>query len=351
MPALYDLIRPMLFRMDPEKVHDGTLRALGKAGRFRWMRRLLRGAFAYSHPSLRVRALGLDFPNPLGLAAGYDKDGSALPGLSSLGFGHVELGTVTPLAQRGNPMPRIFRLEKDEALINRMGFPNQGAAELLAHLQRRHSGEAVVGVNIGKGAATPLERAAQDYRSLLRAFHPLADYVAVNVSSPNTIGLRRLQAREHLEALLDELSEERAQLQSLSGKRIPMLIKLSPDLDEAELEDALGTIVSHGMDGVIATNTTLAREGLKSLGGSEAGGLSGAPLRQRALEVVRRMRVLTGDRLCIIGVGGIARASHAYEMLQAGANLVQVYTGLVYRGPGMVRAILRGLGEREEPAS
>ncbi len=339
----YRLIRPALFHLDAENAHDATLRLMALMGEFPTLRRLLHAIFAFPDPALSVRALGLEFSNPLGLAAGYDKDGRALSGLASLGFGHIELGTVTPLAQPGNPRPRIFRLAQDQALINRMGFPNQGAVKLRHHLKRGHRAGVVVGVNIGKGVDTPLECAVGDYANLLSEFHSIADYVAINVSSPNTIGLRRLQARDHLETLLGSLDPLRSELEVETGTRTPLLVKLSPDLNEAELEDALGAIVSSAMDGVIAANTTIHRNGLRSPSKNEAGGLSGAPLRRRALEMVRRIRRLAGDGMCIVGVGGIASAADAREMLEAGANLIQVYSGLVYHGPGLLRQILRGL--------
>jgi dihydroorotate dehydrogenase len=343
--SLYRLIRPAFFRLDAEKAHDATLRLLELVGGVPTMRHLLRALFAFPDPGLSVRAFGLDFCNPLGLAAGYDKDGRALDGLASLGFGHIELGTVTPLPQPGNPKPRVFRLVQDQALINRMGFPNQGAAKLRDRLKRGRRDGVVFGVNIGKGVDTPLERAVGDYTNLLSEFHSIADYAAINVSSPNTIGLRRLQARTHLEKLLSSLDSVRTKLEVETGIRTPLLVKLSPDLSEAELEDALEAIVSSNLDGIIATNTTINRNGLRSPASIEAGGLSGAPLRRRSLEMVRHIRRLAGDGLCIVGVGGIASAADAREMLEAGANLVQLYSGLVYHGPGLVRQILRGLRE------
>lgn len=339
----YRLIRPALFRFDAEKTHEAMLRLLEWAGRLPVMRRLLRAAFAFPDATLRVRAFGVEFANPLGLAAGFDKDGRALSGLASLGFGHIELGTVTPLPQAGNPKPRIFRLVRDQALINRMGFPNEGAAKLRHRLKRGFRNGVVLGVNIGKGADTPLEHAVDDYVNLLREFHSTADYVAINISSPNTVGLRRLQARTHLESLLGRLASVRTDLEIETRSRTPLLIKLSPDLSEAELEDAIGVIVSCDMDGVIATNTTIGRDGLTSSGRLETGGLSGVPLRRRSLQVVRNIRKLSGGGLCIVGVGGIACARDVREMLDAGASLVQLYSGLVYHGPGLMRQILREL--------
>jgi dihydroorotate dehydrogenase len=299
--------------------------------------------YALQHPALTVEAFGLRFANPLGLAAGYDKNGLALRGLACLGFGHLELGTVTPAAQPGNPRPRLFRLPEDHGLINRLGFPNAGAASLQARLRCGRPPGVVLGVNIGKGADTPLERAAEDYVALLEVFYDLADYLAVNVSSPNTTGLRRLQARRHLEGLLAALREARAARVRRSDRRLPILVKLAPDLSEAELEEAVGAIVEGEMDGIIATNTTLNRDSLRSSNSRETGGLSGRPLRDRSTQVIRQIHALTRGNLPIVGVGGIFEARDAAEKLQAGATLVQLYTGLIYRGPGIVREILRGL--------
>jgi dihydroorotate dehydrogenase len=340
---MYPRIRSLLFRLDPEQAHALTLRLLTLAGVLAPARAILRQAFCYPDPGLRVRALGLELPNPVGLAAGYDKDGRGLRGLACLGFGHLELGTVTPLPQPGNPRPRIFRLPEDEALINRMGFPNAGAEGLLRRLRRsRHTG-VVIGVNLGKGVSTPLERASEDYLSLLRSFYHHSDYLAINVSSPNTIGLRRLQAREHLESLLRSLAVERRSLGEAAGRHVPLLVKLAPDLTEDELADAAGAVLGAGLEGIIATNTTLVRPELRSLHRDETGGLSGQPLRRRSTEVIRHLARICGGRLTIVGAGGISGPDDAREKLDAGATLVQIYTGLVYRGPGLARAILKGL--------
>jgi dihydroorotate dehydrogenase len=344
--SAYRLLRPILFRLDPERVHDLTLRMLGLAGRAPIMPSALRRRFCYERPSLAVRIFGIDFPNPLGLAAGYDKDGRAMQGLACLGFGHLEIGTVTVLPQAGNPKPRIFRLAPDEAIINRMGFPNRGAAALLRRLRGSKPQGVILGVNIGKGQQTPLERAAEDYVALLAQFYAHVDYVAVNVSSPNTIGLRRLQARAQLEDLLKRLEEQRDGLYRASGRRMPILVKLSPDLQHQELEDALAAITATGMDGVIATNTTVDRAGLLSPQGCEEGGLSGAPLRSRATAMVADIHRLAGGSLPIVAAGGVLSLEDACEKLDAGAALVQLYSGLVYRGPGLVREILQGLAQR-----
>lgn len=340
---IYQRLRPLLFRLDPERAHALTLRLLAAAGGLAPLRAWLRRVFCLEDPGLSVEAFGLKFPNPLGLAAGYDKDGAALAGLACLGFGHVELGTVTPRPQAGNPRPRLFRLPEDEGLVNRMGFPNAGGEALLRRLGRGRAEGVRVGVNIGKGVETPLERAVEDYLTLLRLFHGSCDYLAINVSSPNTLGLRRLQARNQLEALLRALADERLQLAANSGSRIPMLVKLAPDLEDDELADAIEAIIRSGMDGVIATNTTVTRRGLLSPRGGETGGLSGRPLRARSTEVVRRIVSLSEGRLPVVGVGGVFGPEEAREKLDAGAVLVQVYTGLVYRGPGLAREVLKGL--------
>lgn len=339
----FEWLRGLLFRLDAERAHNITLRLLALAGELPPIRVMLRAVFSLPDPRLECEAFGITFPNPVGLAAGYDKQGLAMHGLACLGFGHLELGTVTPMPQVGNPRPRIFRLPEDRGLINRMGFPNAGAADLLKRLQRRRPEGVVVGVNIGKGADTPLGRAPEDYLVQLRAFYPVSDYLAVNVSSPNTIGLRRLQARAHLGVLLKELKQARDELHASTGRRVPLLIKLAPDLTEPELADAVETILQVGLEGVIATNTTVARDGLRSRRRGEMGGLSGRPLRARATASIGMIHRLSAGKLPIIGVGGVHDAGSAKEKLEAGATLVQLYTGLVYRGPGVVREILRGL--------
>ena len=340
---MYAAIRSLLFHLDPETAHHLTLRMLHLAAAVPPIKAILRRVYCLEDPRLHVHAFGLDFPNPIGLAAGYDKEGMGLHGLPCLGFGHFELGTVTLKGQPGNPRPRIFRLPEDQALINRMGFPNSGADPLLRRLRHGQPRGIVLGINIGKGIDTPLDQAAGDYVRLMRAFHPYADYLAVNVSSPNTVGLRRLQARRSLEDLLAALKAERERLQAEGDRHLPVLVKLAPDLSSDELEEAVEAIQGAGMDGIIATNTTLARSGLGSIHREQAGGLSGKPLYLRALEVVEQIHAKTQGAMPIIGVGGIFDHEDARKMLRAGASLVQVYSGLVYRGPGMVRQILTGL--------
>jgi dihydroorotate dehydrogenase len=339
----YEIVRRILFRMDPERVHELTLRLLALAGASVPGRAILRQMSGPVAGISGVEALGLRFPNPIGLAAGYDKDGQGLRGLSCLGFGHIELGTVTLQPQDGNPRPRIFRLPEDEALINRMGFPNAGAACLARRLRRGRPSGVIVGVNLGKGRDTPLERAAEDYVALLRLFVPLADYLAINISSPNTAGLRQLQARQALEGLMRELNVARDGLQE-AARRVPLVVKLSPDLDAAELDQAVGVLLDSGVEGVIATNTTVARPALRSIARSEQGGLSGRPLGERSLEVLRHIARLAGGRLAVIAAGGVFTAQDVRRRQDAGADLIQVYTGLVYRGPRLVGSLLRNGG-------
>ncbi|MCU0487529.1 MAG: quinone-dependent dihydroorotate dehydrogenase [Anaerolineales bacterium] len=338
---MYALFRPWLFRLDPERAHALTIQALQLVQILPPLQALLRASFRA--PQRPVEAFGLRFSNPVGLAAGYDKDGLAWRGLACLGFGHIEVGTVTWRPQPGNPRPRVFRLPADQALINRMGFPGQGADQVQKNLNKPRPAGLVLGVNIGKNKDTPLEEAGVEYRALLRQFAGLADYLVVNVSSPNTVGLRRMQERAILEELLEGLQAERLMEEARLGKRLPLLVKLAPDLSAAELEEALGVIRDKQMDGVIAANTTLSRDGLQSAAASESGGLSGAPLTRRSLEFVRRIRRMSGGKLPVIGVGGVMYGSDAQAMLEAGASLVQVYTGLVYQGPGLVKSILSSL--------
>ncbi|MCS7011333.1 MAG: dihydroorotate dehydrogenase (quinone) [Anaerolineales bacterium] len=360
---MYKVFRTLLFRLDPETAHSLTLNLLRLAGGFPPSCWLLQALFAA--PEKPVQVFGFRFKNPLGLAAGYDKDAIAVRGLAALGFGHIEVGTVTLRPQPGNPKPRLFRLVEDEAVINRMGFPGRGAEKVAMSLRRGlsrqrcietrpsnlrkgeeialHPAEArhdtIIGVNLGKNKDTPLESAAEDYLALMRIFAPLADYLAINVSSPNTVGLRRLQGREMLEGLLSAIAEERQQ----SQVKRPILVKLAPDLTDEELDDALDVILRTGMDGVIATNTTLGREGLRSPYRQETGGLSGRPLRVRSEAVLMQVLKRLEGRLPVVSVGGIMNPEDAKRRLEMGAALVQVYTGLIYAGPGLVREIVRVL--------
>ncbi len=294
-------------------------------------------------PHQPVQAFGLNFSNPIGLAAGYDKDGSGWRGLASLGFGHIEIGTVTPKPQYGNSKPRIFRLPAEKALINRMGFPGLGEEFVKKNIIKPLPNNLVLGVNIGKNKDTPLESADQDYLRLLRTFAPLADYLTVNVSSPNTVGLRRLQERQPLDQLLRVLNKERETLDFVNKLKTPILVKISPDLSDPELNDILDVVLVNKMDGVIATNTTISRDGVISDLAHESGGLSGKPLFARSLEMIGKIYHYTNGRLPVIGVGGIEDANGVQKMMDAGAVLVQLYTGLIYKGPGLVKRILLDL--------
>lgn len=338
------LLRLSLSKLDPERAHGLTLRLLELAGALPPLRSGLRRIFSFPHPSLAVEAFGLSFKNPVGLAAGYDKNGSAMHGLACLGFGHLELGTVTLDAQDGNPKPRIFRLAEDEALINRMGFPNEGAMRLVARLKSRPN-DVVIGVNIAKSVGTPIEEATRDYVRLMEMIYARTDYLVVNISSPNTVGLRRLQGRRLLEELLRALADARARLVTEHARRVPILVKLAPDLEASELADAIEVILESGMEGVIATNTTTARAGLDSERRDESGGLSGRPLQEPSTEMIRAVQSISHGELPVIGVGGVLGPQDARVKLDAGAALVQIYTGLVYRGPGLVREILTALAE------
>lgn len=334
---MYPVFRSLLFKLDPEIAHQLTLQLVRMAGVLPPSRWLLERMF--SAPQKPVRVFGLTFRNPVGLAAGYDKDGVAVYGLSALGFGHLELGTVTPRPQPGNPKPRVFRLIEEQGVINRMGFPGRGmqyAGKQLSAIGKRPGG-VVLGLNLGKNKDTPLENAAEDYITLMRTFAPLADYLAINVSSPNTVGLRRLQGRAMLEELLGAIARER---QRWPTNR-PILVKIAPDLSDDELDDAVGAIVGAGMDGIIATNTTLSREGIRSPLGAEPGGLSGRPLTALSDSVLEKVVARVNDRVPIIAVGGIMSPADAKRKLDLGATLIQVYTGLVYAGPGLVKEIVR----------
>jgi dihydroorotate dehydrogenase len=343
--SLYRRLRPLVFRLSPETAHTVTVALLRVAGALPPARWLLRRAFAPDQTGPEVRAFGLTFCNPVGLAAGYDKDGLGWRGLALLGFGHIEVGTVTPLPQPGNPRPRVFRLVEDEAVINRMGFPGRGAAFLVQRLSGARPPGLVLGVNIGKNKDTPLEGATGDYLALLRAFAPLADYLAINVSSPNTPGLRSLQTRQALEGLLAPLDAVRREEAGRLGRAVPLLVKLAPDLASDELDGALEAIATTGMDGVIVSNTTLRREGLRSALAAESGGLSGAPLCRLNTALVREVVRRTGGRLPVVASGGIMNPADAREKLDAGATLVQLYTGLIYAGPRLVKRVLEGATE------
>ena len=349
---MYHLVRPILFKLDPEDAHHLTLQSVRLAGVLPPSRWFLQALFAA--PEKPVEVFGLKFKNAVGLAAGYDKDGIAIRGLATLGFGHVEIGTVTSRPQPGNPRPRVFRLVEDQAVINHMGFPSEGAEFAAVHLQTalkvrrsrgisRKSNLPIIGVNLGMNKDTPLEEAAKDYVSLMKSFSSLADYLSINISSPNTVGLRRLQGREMLEILLSAIAEERRTNALRHGRRTPILVKLAPDLSDDELEDALDVIVRSGMDGIIATNTTLGRAGLRSRYQKEIGGLSGDPLRVRSEAMLAQVLKILDGRIPVVSAGGIMSPEDAKRRLDMGAALVQVYTGLIYVGPGLVQKIIRAV--------
>ncbi len=338
---MYGLARALLFLLDAEAAHHLTLSSLRLSQRLGLLRLL-----APEQPPIPVELMGLTFANRIGLAAGFDKNATCVEAMGALGFGFVEVGTLTPRPQAGNPRPRIFRLPKARAVINRMGFPNEGVDAAVARLRRRRY-RGVCGVNIGKNAATPLEEATSDYVAALRAVYECADYVAINISSPNTQGLRQLQEGDQLRPLLQALLETRAELAERVGWRVPLVVKLSPDLSADELAASAQVIRELALDGVIATNTTLDRVAVTGLPHAERpGGLSGEPLREKSVSVIRQLRQLLGPQVPLIGVGGISSAADAAAMFAAGADLIQVYTGLVYRGPGLVRELVTADGRR-----
>ncbi len=332
---MYALARSLLFALDAERAHRLTIAGL-RAG----YRLGLLGPAIEQQPGQPVQLMGLTFANRIGLAAGFDKNATCVDAMGALGFGFVEVGTLTPRPQEGNPRPRVFRLPPARAVINRMGFPNDGVAAATLRLrQRRYTG--VCGVNIGKNAATPLEQATSDYVSALQTVYEYADYVTINISSPNTQGLRQLQEGEQLRPLLRALLTTRVQLAQRVGRTVPLLVKLSPDLSADELTTTAQVIGELELDGVIATNTTVDRAAVAGLPHAQRpGGLSGEPLRERSVAVVRRLRQLLGPGMPLIGVGGISSAADAAAMLGAGADLIQVYTGLIYRGPALVRELV-----------
>lgn len=338
-PVMYSFIRPALFLLDAEKAHHLTLDAL----KFAHDMGITRKAFPETSP---VEAMGLAFPNPVGLAAGLDKNGDYIDALAGLGFGSLEIGTVTPRPQPGNPKPRLFRLPESHAIINRMGFNNKGVDYLVDNV-RKAKYEGILGINIGKNFDTPLESAADDYLLCLEKVYPHASYVTVNISSPNTKNLRQLQQADELDHLLSALKHKQSALAARFGRHVPLALKISPDLSEAEIDEIAALLLHHGIDAVIATNTTLSRrevEGQAHAG--ESGGLSGAPLRQASMKVIRRLHRNLEGKIPIIGVGGIMSADDALEKLDAGAALIQVYSGLIYSGPGLVREIVDAWSKR-----
>ena len=341
----FRLARPFLFGLDPEQAHDITLAALASL-------QATPARCIWSQPRVDdpVTLAGLRFPNRIGLAAGLDKNGRCIDGLGAMGFGFVEVGTVTPKAQPGNPKPRIFRLPEAQALINRMGFNNDGLQAFVADVSRStryRANGGILGLNIGKNATTPIESALDDYLIGLAGVYPHADYVTVNISSPNTRNLRALQSDEALDALLAALQDRRRQLQQQHGRSVPMFVKIAPDLDEAQVRMIAATLTRHGLDGVVAANTTVSRDAVKGLRhAEETGGLSGAPVREASNRVIRWLRAALGPGYPIVGVGGVMSGADAKAKIDAGADLVQIYTGLIYRGPDLVRECASALRRR-----
>lgn len=336
---LYSLLRQCLFALPPETSHHVSLDLIGAAERLK--------ITPYLFPQVRepIELMGLQFKNPIGLAAGLDKNGDYISGLGALGFGFIEVGTVTPRPQPGNPKPRLFRIPEREAIINRMGFNNKGVDYLLDRIREcRYDG--ILGVNIGKNFDTPVENALDDYLICLRKVYPHANYIVLNISSPNTPGLRSLQFGDSLDQLLSRMKEEQLLLQKQYLNYVPLVLKIAPDMTDEEVQLVAGKLMEHEMDGVIATNTTIGREGVEAFATSEeAGGLSGTPVFEKSTRVLRTLSQALGGKIPIIGVGGIMTAEDAVEKLRAGASLVQVYTGFIYHGPGLISNSAKAMGE------
>lgn len=328
---MYPLLRPALFQISPEAAHHATLSGLNAAYKLG-----LSGLVAPRIPADPRTVMGLEFPNPVGLAAGLDKNGDCIDGLAALGFGSIEIGTITPLAQPGNPQPRLFRLPAANAIINRMGFNNEGVDALITNVQAAKF-KGILGINIGKNAVTPIKNAADDYLICMRKVYAHASYITVNISSPNTKNLRQLQNDAALDSLLSVLKAEQTRLADQHGRYVPVALKIAPDMEADQIEQIARLLMQHRIDGVIATNTTLARDAVAHLPhGAETGGLSGAPVRDRSTVVIRALTSHLQGALPIIGVGGILSGADAAEKIQAGASLVQIYSGLIYRGPELI---------------
>ena len=343
---MYRLVKPILLALDAERSHDIALDLLARAGRSAAARKLLRRSWLQRVPRVPTTVMGLQFDNPVGLAAGLDKQANAVNALSDMGFGFLELGTVTPLPQPGNPKPRLFRITERGALINRMGFNSVGLDAFLKNLQYTDH-RCVLGINLGKNTSTPIADAVDDYRAGLEAVYSCADYVAINISSPNTPELRTLQDRDHLGPLLSDLKNEQERLAEEHGRYVPLAVKIAPDIEENDLDALAAAVRRFRIDAVIATNTTVQRTGVEGLSpAAEPGGLSGPPLRRLSTAVVAELRTRLPRNIPIIGVGGISDADSAWEKLIAGADLIQIYTALVYEGPSVVRAIVSGLNDK-----
>ncbi len=340
---MYSTLRNLLFRLDPEVSHEFSLDMLGATERLKLLE-LFISAPAYNP----VEVMGLRFPNPVGLAAGLDKNGDYFNALGALGFGFVEIGTVTPRPQPGNPQPRLFRIPEREAIINRMGFNNKGVDHLVDQVRKRRY-QGILGINIGKNATTPVENAADDYLIGMRKVYAHADYITVNVSSPNTPGLRDLQFGDSLNRLLETLKKEQLTLQEAHQRYVPVAVKIAPDMDDIAIAQVATALAEQGMDGVIATNTTIGREGVEGcVNSEEAGGLSGLPVRDKSTRVIAGLHSHLGGKLPIIGVGGIFDGPSAVEKIKAGASLVQIYSGFIYRGPAVVTEAASAIAQMEK---
>lgn len=343
----YKIARPLLFSMDAEKAHHLTLQRL----KAHYNNPLLRPLISNNIAPLPTTLMGLKLQNPVGLAAGLDKNGEYIDALSSMGFGFIEVGTVTPRAQPGNPQPRMFRLPSKSCLINRMGFNNDGLATFLNNVRQSHYRQrgGILGLNLGKNANTPIEKASEDYLIGLEGVYPFADYITINISSPNTKNLRALQGEDELSQLLKLLQEKRLQLADQHQRYVPIAIKIAPDMDEEQVSSIAHLLSTYHMDGVIATNTTLSRDAVQGLPhANEAGGLSGPPVHEMSLKVIRKLRQELGKDFAIIGVGGIMSGQQAVEKIQAGANAIQLYTGLVYQGPKLVKECVESLRAQQQ---
>ena len=335
---MYNHIRDLLFYLNPETSHEFSLDMLGAAERMK-----LIGLIAPKVAVDPVNVMGLRFANSVGLAAGLDKNGDFFNALGALGFGFVEIGTITPRPQPGNPEPRLFRIPEAQAIINRMGFNNKGVDHLVEQVKKRRY-QGVLGINIGKNATTPVENAVDDYLICLRKVYAHADYITVNISSPNTPGLRNLQFGDSLSRLLETLKKEQGVLAKAEGRYVPVAVKIAPDMDESEIAQVAGVLLQQGMDGVIATNTTVSRIGVEQYETSqESGGLSGLPVRDKSTWVIKTLHGCLGGKLPIIGVGGISDAASAADKVRAGASLVQIYTGFIYEGPALIAAAASGV--------
>lgn len=337
---MYTHLRDLLFRLDAETSHEFSLDLIGAAERLQLIK-----LFLAAVPANPVEVMGITFPNPVGLAAGLDKNGDYFNALGAMGFGSVEIGTITPKPQAGNPKPRLFRIPEAQAIINRMGFNNKGVDHLVAQVKRRRF-NGVLGINIGKNATTPVENAADDYVICMQKVYAHADYITVNVSSPNTQGLRDLQFGDSLNRLLETIKLEQTKLQALHGRYVPVAVKIAPDMDGEAVAQVAQSLLAQGIDGVIATNTTIGREGVEEFETSiETGGLSGFPVRDKSTCVISALYAELADKLPIIGVGGITDGASAAEKIKAGAKLVQVYSGFIYRGPALIGEAARAIAQ------